>query len=368
LNDTETDAVPPVLIERHARVGLLTLNRPACLNALNLETVRLFSATLKAWSCDGSIEAVVVRGADRAGKAPAFCAGGDIRFQHSAALAQNPNLDRFFDEEYALNHLIHRYPKPYIALMDGIVMGGGMGLSQRASLRIVTEHSTLAMPETKIGLFPDVGGGWFLSRCPGRIGEYLAITGQSINSADAIMSGLADSLVPSSALEALTSAMLRAQSADEIDALVDASTIAGGPSHLGTMQPEIDEHFGRATMQDIVDSLSTDAGPFARQALDSIRQNSPLMMSIALQQVRRARGMTFAEELRSERALVHNCFHLRPGASSEAVEGIRALVVDKDRHPRWNPPRLEEVTDEAVQRYFSSPWSDANHPLADLQG
>ena len=286
----------------------------------------------------------------------------------SAALAQDPNLGRFFDEEYALNHLIHRYPKPYIALMDGIVMGGGMGLSQRASLRIVTEHSTLAMPETKIGLFPDVGGGWFLSRCPGRIGEYLAITGQSVDAADAVMSGLADSLVPSSALEALTSALLRAQSADEIDALVDASSTAPGPSQLGALQPVIDEHFGHATMPDIVASLSTDAGPFARQALDSIRQNSPLMMSIALEQVRRARSMTFAEELRSERALVHNCFHLRPGASSEAVEGIRALVVDKDRHPRWNPPRLEEVTDQAVQRYFSSPWSDANHPLADLQG
>jgi enoyl-CoA hydratase/carnithine racemase len=366
LKDTETHAEPPVLTERHAHVGLLTLNRPASLNALNLETVRLFSATLRAWSRDDSIKAVVVRGAGRSGKTPAFCAGGDIRFQHKAALAQDLDLGRFFDEEYALNHLIHRYPKPYVALMDGIVMGGGMGLSQRASLRIVTEHSTLAMPETKIGLFPDVGGGWFLSRCPGRIGEYLAITGQSINAADAIMSGLADRLVPSSALEALTSALLQAQSADEMDALVDESSIAAGPSQLGAMQPELDQHFGRASMLDIVASLSRSAGPFARQALESIRQNSPLMMSIALEQVRRARSMTFGEELRVERALVHNCFHLRPGASSEAVEGIRALVVDKDRSPQWNPTRLEEVTDQAVQRYFSSPWSDANHPLADL--
>lgn len=162
--------------------------------------------------------------------------------------------------------------------------------------------------------------------------------------------------------------MLRAQSADEIDALVDESSIAAGPSQLGAMQPEIDGHFGHTSMLEIVASLSRNASPFARQALESIRQNSPLMMSIALEQVRRARSLTFAEELRAERALVHNCFHLRPGASSESVEGIRALVVDKDRSPQWNPTRLEEVTDQAVQRYFFSPWSDANHPLADLQG
>jgi enoyl-CoA hydratase len=367
LEDVQTAGESPVLKEKHSRVGLLTLNRPASLNALDLDTIRLFSATLRAWACDDSIEAVVVRGAGRAGKPPAFCAGGDIRFQYKAALAQDPNLGTFFDEEYALNHLIHRYPKPYIALMDGIVMGGGMGLSQRASSRIVTEHSTLAMPEAKIGLFPDVGGGWFLSRCPGHIGEYLAVTGQSLNAADAIMSGLADILVPSSTLAALTSAMVRAQSAAEIDALVRASSTAVGPSRLGAMQPDIDEHFGHATMQDIVASLSRDANPFARQALDAIGQNSPLMMCIALEQVRRARSMTFAEELRTERVLIHNCFHLGHGASSEAVEGIRALVIDKDRRPRWNPSRLEAVTDQAVQQYFSSPWKDAMHPLAQLQ-
>ena len=368
MEDLKTAAEPPVLKERFSRVGLLTLNRPASLNALDVDSIRLLSETLKAWAYDTSIEAVVVRGAGRPGKAPAFCAGGDIHFQRSAALAQDPILGAFFYEEYRLNHLIHRYPKPYVALMDGIVMGGGMGLSQRASLRIVTEHSTLAMPETKVGLFPDVGGGWFLSRCPGRIGEYLAITGQSINAADAILSGLADVQVPSNKLGELTMAITRSESASEMNALVRAASVAIGPSRLGAMQSKINEHFGQTTMLEIVASLSRDTGPFARETLKAIRRNSPLMMCVALAQVRRAKTLTFAEELRTERALIHNCFHLRPGEAAEPVEGIRALVVDKDRNPRWNPSRLEDVTDEAVRQYFSSPWKDAIHPLANLQG
>ena len=284
------------------------------------------------------------------------------------ALARDPDLGAFFDEEYELNHLIHRYPKPYIALMDGIVMGGGMGLSQRASSRIVTEHSVLAMPETKIGLVPDVGGGWFLSRCPGRVGEYLAITGQSIDSADAIALGLADVFVPSAELDGLTQALVRAQSAAEVDQLVRAASTKVGPSRLQALQPDIDEHFGQATLREIVASLSNDDSAFARQSLEAIRQNSPLMMSIALEQIRQARGKTFAEELRTERAIVHHCFDVGPGGSAEAVEGIRALVVDKDRNPRWNPSRLDALSDQITKRYFSSPWSDAEHPLAHLHG
>jgi enoyl-CoA hydratase len=362
----KTDA--PVQKEKVGRVGVLTLNRPASLNALDLDMVRLFSKALQAWAKDSSVVAVVVKGAGRPGKAPAFCAGGDIRFQRNAALANDPVLGTFFDEEYRLNHLIHCYPKPYIALMDGIVMGGGMGLSQRASLRIVTENSTLAMPETKIGLFPDVGGGWFLSRCPGRIGEYLAITGQSVNAADAIMCGLADIQVPSSKLVELTSAFTRLDNAPAIDHAARADAIEAGPSKLGALQAEIDEHFAHGNLLEIVASLSRDCRSFASEALAAIRQNSPLMMSVALEQVRRARSLTFSDELRTERVLIHNSFHRRPGAAAEPVEGIRALVVDKDRNPRWSPRRLEDVTGEAVQEYFESPWAASNHPLAQLVG
>ena len=187
------DLIPPlgadgqILAEVNGCLGLITLNRPQALNALSLAMIRDITALLNHWAARPEIQAVAVLGAGREGKPPAFCAGGDIRFFHQAAHAGDAALEDFFTEEYRLNHLIHAYPKPYIALMDGIVMGGGMGLSQRASLRVVTERSTLAMPETKIGLFPDVGGGWFLSRCPGYIGEYLAITGQSVDAADAIM-------------------------------------------------------------------------------------------------------------------------------------------------------------------------------------
>lgn len=358
----------PVIIEKHARVGILSLNRPAQLNALNLPTVRLFAAALSAWAGDDSVDAVIVRGVGRPGKGPAFCAGGDIRFQHNAALVQDPDLAAFFTEEYALNHLIHRYPKPYLVLMDGIVMGGGMGLCQRASTRIVTEQSILAMPETKIGLFPDVGGGWFLARCPGRIGEYLAVTGQSIYAADAVAVGLADVMVPANSLESLTIALARAGSTNELNALIRAVATEPGPSPLDLVRAEIDEHFGHATMQQIVGSLCKDSRPFARQALASISQNSPTMMCVALAQIRRARSLTFAEELRVERGMIHHAFQMQSGASCEPVEGIRALVIDKDRQPKWTPSRLEEVSEHVIQRFFVDPWSVSDHPLANLDG
>ena len=241
-----------------------------------------------------------------------------------------------------------------------------MGLSQRASLRVVTERSTLAMPETKIGLFPDVGGGWFLSRCPGHIGEYLAITSQSVDAADAILCGLADVMLPSGKLAEFASALAASEGTSAIEAAARAASISPGRSRLGQLKDEIDAHFGQDTMLDIIASLKRDSRPFARETLETIGHNSPLMMSVALEQVRRARSLTFAEELRTERVLIHNCFHLRPGAAAEPVEGIRALVVDKDRNPRWNPSRLEDVTPGAVQQHFVSPWTDANHPLAGL--
>ena len=191
-------------------VGLITLNRPKALNALSLPMVQALLATLRAWRVDPAVLAVAIRGSNKIGRPGSpealfggFCAGGDIRFFHQAALAGDAALDDFFTEEYTLNHLIHNYPKPYIAFMDGIVMGGGMGISQGASLRIVTERTKMAMPETGIGLFPDVGGGYFLSRCPGHVGEYLALTGDTIGGDQAVAWGLADVCVPSEALPGL---------------------------------------------------------------------------------------------------------------------------------------------------------------------
>ena len=190
-----TEMTGEVLAQVRGQVGCITLNRPRALNALSLGMIRDITAALIAWRDDTHVLAVVVRGMGKEGPFGAFCAGGDIRFFHQAALAGNPELEDFFTEEYALNHLVHTYPKPYIALMDGIVMGGGMGISQGASLRIVTERSKLAMPETGIGLFPDVGGGYFLSRCPGRLGEYLGLTGHVLGGTEAMSMGLADALM-----------------------------------------------------------------------------------------------------------------------------------------------------------------------------
>ena len=189
-----------VVAEVQGRVGCITLNRPKALNALSLSMVRELAGALLAWRDDPAVLAVAIRGTGKEGPFGAFCAGGDIRFFHQAAHAGNPELEDFFTEEYALNHLIHTYPKPYIAFMDGICMGGGMGISQGASLRVVTERSKLAMPETHIGLFPDVGGGYFLSRCAGRLGEYLALTGRILAGQESMAAGLADGFIESGRL------------------------------------------------------------------------------------------------------------------------------------------------------------------------
>lgn len=368
LNPTQTDA--QILAEQRGRLGVITLNRAPALNALSLAMVRGLTRLLRAWEDDDGIDAVLVHGATRPGKAPAFCAGGDIRFFHQAALAGDPALEDFFTEEYALNHLIHGYPKPYIAWMDGICMGGGMGIAQGASHRVVTEHSKLAMPETHIGLFPDVGGGWFLSRCAGHLGEYLALTGQVLKAADAIETGLADIELPSAALGAVVDALsslpwLTMQSISDALRRHAAASPAGAP--ISAHRAAIDRHFAAADLQAIERSLGADDTEWSKATLAALRQQSPLMMAVTLEQVRRARGMGLADDLRMERDLVRHCFHLRPGAASETVEGIRALAVDKDHAPRWNPPTMAEVAPEMVEPFFASPWPAWAHPLAHLR-
>lgn len=367
---TATVAAPDdqILAQRHGRLGVVTLNRAGALNALSLGMVRGLTRWLRAWAADDGIDAVLVHGATRPGKAPAFCAGGDIRFFHQAALAGDPALEDFFTEEYALNHLIHAYPKPYIAWMDGICMGGGMGIAQGGSHRVATEHSKLAMPETHIGLFPDVGGGWFLARCAGRLGEYLALTGHVLNAADAIEAGLADIALPSAALPALIDALAAQPRLDKpaLSAALQAHALPATAPALPAARAAIDRHFAGADIQAIAQSLADDGGDWARATLAALHKQSPLMMAVTLEQVRRARGMSLADDLRLERNLVRHCFHLRPGAASETVEGIRALAVDKDHAPRWNPPTIDAVTPEMVAPFFASPWPAWAHPLAHL--
>ena len=353
-----------VVTEVVGQVGRITLNRAKALNALSLSMVRGLYQTLLAWRDDPAVQSVAIRGSDKTGAFGGFCAGGDIRFFHAAAHAGNPELEDFFTEEYALNHLIHNYPKPYIAFMDGIVMGGGMGISQGASVRVVTERTKMAMPEAQIGLFPDVGGGYFLSRCPGHTGEWLALTGEVINGATAIGCGLADRCMDSTSLQACWDALGHSNL---------QSTLAKycvEPKATTLPLDAINRYFSVGSVLQIVDQLRTSSGEWEQHTLAALLKKSPLALNLALEQVRRARTMTLADDLRMERDLMRHCFHPahmgRTGKTSDSVEGIRALAVDKDHAPAWNPARLEDVSAEMIAPFFVSPWPSHAHPLAHL--
>ena len=358
-----------LLTEVRGRVGFITLNRPKALNALNLEMVRGLTQVLLAWQHDEAIVAVAIRGSSKQGNFGGFCAGGDIRYFHQAALAGDPSLEDFFTEEYALNHLIHSYPKPYVAFMDGIVMGGGMGISQGTRYRLVTDNTKMAMPETHIGLFPDVGGGYFLSRCPGRTGEWLALTGAVLNAAGALELGLADHCLNATTLEAAWAAL---SGVDSTTSLTDwVKQFSAAPSAPSALERDaVERVFSLPNAPAIVAALEAATDDWSAQTAATLRHRSPLMLHVVLEQVRRARTMGLADDLRMERDMVRHCFytaHLgRRGAASETVEGIRALAVDKDHQPRWNPVRVEDVTPEMVEPFFQSPWPVTAHPLRDL--
>jgi enoyl-CoA hydratase/carnithine racemase len=373
-HEANTEKKGEIIAERRGNAGLITLNRPKALNALSLGMVRKLLATLLSWRDDPAVQLVAIRGSNKTGRPGTpealfggFCAGGDIRYFHQAVMAGDTSLEDFFTEEYKLNHLIHTYPKPYIAFMDGIVMGGGMGLSQGAKLRIVTEHTKMAMPETNIGLFPDVGGGFFLSRCQGHAGEYLALTGEVITPDDALGFGLADIKLKAADLPVLWEALATQNltGTPAIESFIAINLIA---SRAGNdwAEADFDTYFELPTVQKIVHALESSNSPWARKTGETLRKRSPLMLHVSLEQVRRARGMSLADELRMERDMVHQCFHRTGGLPSDAVEGIRALAIDKDFKPKWTPARIEDVTKDMVAPFFKNPWSPEAHPLRAL--
>ena len=357
-----------VLAQVHGRLGCITLDRPKALNALSLEMVRTLTQVLRQWQDDLAILAVVVRGQGKEGPFGAFCAGGDIRFFHQAAWAGDAALADFFTEEYALNHLIHTYRKPYIALMDGIVMGGGMGISQGASLRLVTERTKMAMPETNIGLFPDVGGGYFLSRCPGAVGEYLGLTGHMMGAAQALAAHLADGYIESGRLANIWQTLITTpfETGEAVEHWLRSQfgrlEVPAFPARA-----QIDAVFSLPSVEAIIERLEQGTEAWSQETAQTLRKRSPLMLHVVLQQIRLARHMSLADDLRMERDMVHHCFHLRATAASETVEGIRALAVDKDHAPKWQPARIEAVDPAEVKAFFVSPWASGTHPLAALQ-
>ncbi|MDO8651077.1 MAG: enoyl-CoA hydratase/isomerase family protein [Undibacterium sp.] len=354
-------------IQNH--IGFITIDRPKALNSLSLEMVRAITATLLEWRNNGNVRAVFIHSSSE----KAFCAGGDIRFFYDVGNAtptgDSALLEDFFTEEYALNHLIHFYPKPYIALMNGVVMGGGMGIAQAGvacRLRIVTERTKMAMPEVNIGLFPDVGGSYFLARTPGKIGAYLGLTGEMIGAADALYAGLADVFLPTAELPALMAMLATTEESDIRVAIRDfaapfTAQVLPSESKLATQRAMIERHFSADNVLAIAASLNQDSNTFAQQTLAAIEKRSPLLMCVTLEQLRRGAGMSVADCLRMERSMVRHCFK-----HGEVLEGIRALVIDKDNAPQWSPASLAEVTGEQVASFFVSVWPAYAHPLRDL--
>ena len=351
-----------IVLERIGPVGSVTLNRPGALNALTQPMVVDLDARLREWAGDPAIAAVIVRGAAREDGRVPFCAGGDIRLLYS----QRDDPDRrfavvFYAQEYRLNTLIFRYPKPYIALIDGVVMGGGVGISIHGSHCIMTERALFAMPETGIGLFPDVGATYFLPRLRGKAGLYLGLTGARIGAADALYLGLATHVVPSDALQALDESMQAADPGGDaraaIDRIVAGSARDGGAPPLAAHQAEIDRCFTAGSVEEIMANLDAEGSAWAREVRETLGQKSPTSLKVAFRQLTSYDDHDFEEAMTVEYRLAMHC-----NLGGEFFEGIRAQIIDKDRQPRWRPARLEEVSATMVDAYFEAP------PKGDMAG
>jgi enoyl-CoA hydratase len=330
-------------LRREGRVGLVTLDRPKALNALTWPMVRAMTASLAAWREDPEIEAVVVEGAGERG----LCAGGDVRWLYDIRQTAPHDALAFWREEYRLNAEIARYPKPYVAFMHGIVMGGGVGISAHGRHRIVCETTEIAMPETTIGLVPDVGGTLLLARAQGHLGIYLGLTGTRMSGSDAIQAGFADTYVSRARWPALRAALIGG--VDPIDTIIDEAAEPVPVSPLAEARALIDRLFAGATLADIEAALLTSADPRATGARRDLAMRSPKALALTLEAIRRARALTSIEQaLLQEYRLVARLYE-----DGEFIEGVRALIVDKDKAPKWRPARIDEVGPAMVEAFFA---------------
>ncbi|MFE3652168.1 enoyl-CoA hydratase/isomerase family protein [Streptomyces sp. NPDC059122] len=342
----------PVLLRTEGRAGYLTLNRPRALNALNHAMVRRIDQALTAWQSDPAVETVVLTGAGERG----LCAGGDIRAIHDDVRTGGGSASAaFWRDEYRLNARIAHYPKPYVAVMDGIVMGGGVGLSGHGSVRIVTERSRVAMPETAIGFVPDVGGTHLLARASGELGTHLALTGTQIGAGDALLCGLADRFVPSSSLPRLLADLAHVPAHEAVGRYVEQAPLG----ELAARRSWIDACYAADTVEEILERLPVDDDQAAKEAAEVLFSRSPTSLKVTLAALRRARELGSLERVLDQEYRV-SCAAL---AAPDLVEGIRAQVIDKDRSPRWSPATLAEVTDGDVARFFA-PLGDRELGLA----
>jgi enoyl-CoA hydratase len=333
----------PVLARIEHGWGRLTLNRPKALHALNQEMCEVMIAALVAWRDDPKVGAVMI---DHRGER-GFCAGGDIRQIAEGGRGDGAGARAFFLAEYRLNHLLFEYPKPIVAIMDGVTMGGGVGLAAPARRRVATERTVFAMPETGIGLFPDVGGGWFLPRLPGETGVWLGLTGARLRAADCLRLGLATNYVEAARIEALTFALL--QATDAIDTVLTEFAGDAGSSPLAQVQHHIDRLFVGDSVERILKALAADGSDWARSQRAILETKSPQALKVTLRQLRQGKERaSFAEEMAVEFRLA-----VRVCSRADFQEGVRAVIIDKDNAPRWTPQSLGEVDDALLDALFA---------------
>ncbi len=342
-----------VLFDRIGSAAVVRLNRPKVLNSLNLSMTLAIRAALADFAEDPSVSCVIVKGEGERG----LCAGGDIRAIYALGQAKDPEVTRFWREEFPVNYTISRYPKPYVALMDGIVMGGGVGIASHGGHRVVTERTKLAMPETGIGYAPDVGATWLLPKAPGEAGTWMGLTGETVDAADAIFAGLADRHVPSVRLGELVKALglIDADASDDdVRGVIDRFATPPGESRLAAHADLIDRAFAFDTLEEIVAALEKEEGDFARETLAVIARRSPTSLKLTLRLLRLGRrSSSLVECLEREFTVASEILR-----QHDFYEGVRAALVDKDRNPRWRPATLSAVEDADLDRYFA-----VDHPV-----
>lgn len=338
-----------VVFETHQHIGVITLDRVPALNAINLPMVKAMQQQLLTWQADDNIHAVVLKAAP--GKA--FCAGGDVRWLYDTGLSKDPEQMQFFWHEYRLNYFISQFSKPYIALMDGITMGGGVGISMHGSHPVASERFVFAMPETGIGLFPDIGASYLLSRCPGELGLYLALTGNRLGAGDTLAAGLVKHVIDadkfSQILPELTELDLSRNAHQQVtDCLAQFETAHPQLTSREELE-KINFFFQQPSFKDIMQGLEQSDDPWASKTLSGLQQKSPLSLEVTFAQIRRAKTMSLAECLTMDYCLVGHFM-----AGHDFYEGIRAVLIDKDKTPRWQPEQINQVTSANVANYFEN--------------
>ena len=332
-----------VLINVEEGVGRIRLNRPKAIHALTTRMCEAISDALLQWRADPAVHAVIIDHAEGRG----FCAGGDVVMLWRSGGGDAEEAKRFFFAEYRLNHLLFTYPKPTVAIMDGITMGGGVGISLPCKYRIATENTRFAMPETSIGLFPDVGGGWYLPRLPGRVGEFMALTGARLDGAECQYLGLATNYVPQAALPDLIERIAR--SPDRIGGGIGAIAVTPPEAKIADNLPAITRCFASNRLEEVCAALDADESEWAKTELDTLRTKSPLSCKVSLRLMEEgASRASFEDEMRAEYALAS-----RVVRTHDFREGVRALLIDKDNEPKWDPATPEEVDDEMLDVLFA---------------